>query len=151
MSYRAIAFLTVLFLGTGYTALAGGDGDNTPPRPAPCRQGCNPAPRPQPIPQQIDLCNGLYQGGLANQPGQLTLELRQMDREGNSYVSAFWNGRSWMGQGFCQQTSPCQAEVQFQFEGTNLQRGVINYDANTGVAELEGQVFGGDSYRLYRQ
>lgn len=138
MSFRAFAFLSVLFLGTSVAAFAGGDGDNTPPR-------------PQPVPRQIDLCNGLYQGGLQNQPGTLTVELRQIDERGGNYVTAFWNGQSWMGQGFCQQVSPCQAEVQFQFAGTNIQRGVINYDAQTGVVTLDGQVYGGDSYRLYRQ
>jgi hypothetical protein len=138
MFHRALPFLIVLIFSRSVAAFAGGDGGNNPPR-------------PQPLPPQIDLCNGFYRGCLLSQPGLLTLELRRTDDRSGNTVTAFWNGQSWMGQGFCQQTAPSQAEVQFQFIGTNIQRGIINYDTSSGVATFNGQVFNGDSYRLYRQ
>jgi hypothetical protein len=86
---------------------------------------------------------------LAGQPGPLTLEIHQIGANGEIGVTAHWSGNTWVGQGLCQPAGENQASVIFQFPNTPVQRGMISVSSD-GQAELDGQVDGGDSFRLMR-
>ncbi|MGZ3660458.1 MAG: hypothetical protein ACXWR1_03635 [Bdellovibrionota bacterium] len=145
MTVRSFAISSILFL----TTLAAHAGD------APCPdKGCGPNLPPiqqQPTPVQSGFCDGVYEGFLYSQPGTLRLEVQQVGPAGELSVTGYWGGNTWVGRGLCQQTSPCQAGLIFQFPNTPVQRAVLNTDPNSGAAQLDGQVDGGDAFRLVRK
>lgn len=122
-------------------------------KPGPCQGDECQAPQPQPVPpppqESNGFCDGLYDGFLANQPGPLALEIHTVGDCGQIEVTGHWAGATWIGRGVCQQVSPNQATVVFQYPNTPMQRGLLTV-ARDGQAELDGAVDGGDSFRLMR-
>jgi hypothetical protein len=155
MSIRSILFLACLSFATAPVfAHAEDPGDcqsqeedcAPPQQPEPV-----PAPQPEPAPAPAaGFCDGVFRGFLYNQPGPLTLEIRQTDEFGNIEVTGWWAGSVWTGSGLCHQSSPYEAVVNFQFPYTPMQRGVVRVEQN-GAAVLDGQVDGGDAFHVVRR
>jgi hypothetical protein len=137
MNIRFFALIAVFCF-----ALSAHAGDGPEPYPGPGQQ-------PVPPPPVIGFCDGQYDGFLAAQAGPIQMEIQQTGDQGEISVIAHWEGNTWVGRGFCQQVSPCQANVVFQYPNTPVERGMLSVTQD-GQAELDGQVDGGDSFRLIR-
>ena len=118
-----------------------------PQQPLPPPHHPHPAPVPAPA---CGFCDGVYDGSLCSQPGQLSLEIHQLNASGEIEVIGWWGGATWYGRGICRQIAPWQAQIEFQYPYTAVQRGVVNTNGY-GAAEIDGRVDGGDSFHLVRR
>src|SRR4051812_43641826 len=106
-----VRILSILGLAFAFSAQAG-DQPMPPQQPIP-HPHPHPVPAPAPGPRG-GFCDGFYDGYSFHQ-GPLSLTVQEVGPYGQVEVTMMWAGMTYVGGGICQQTSPCQAALNFQF------------------------------------